>query len=243
MAAPAHETPIALVEALVGLSSTDLAYADLYLHRAGEMLAPILSERQYALLGHERDRLAELAKELHEAIARNDWRQVHTLAALAARKRLLIADNTHLLALGDAVYAPRIFRCDPDGLAFAGMNRDAGPVPDAVRQSEAGHDRGAGNHQRRIEHLVSSTSCCPDSCSWCSGISTLPSSLVTALMPNAATPKWWRIDFQVSGQSGLTGGTSSTWATPQPVPLCMVLISLPSHGVRASLTERSRLDG
>ena len=42
----------------------------------------------------------------------------------------------------------------------------------------------------------------------CSGIRTSPASLVTALTPKPVMPKWWRTDFQVAGQSSLTGGIS-----------------------------------
>ena len=145
----------------MGLSSNDLPYADLYLHRAGEVLAPILSERQYALLDHERHRLAELARGMHDAVAQGEWRQVHSLAAVGARKRQLIADNAHLLALGDAVYAPRIFRCDPGGLALAGINLESGPALDAVREScmtrlrfaLSNDDAMADLYRGRLQHL------------------------------------------------------------------------------------------
>ena len=58
-------------------------------------------------------------------------------------------------------------------------------------------------------------------------MSTFPASFVTAFIPNALIPKWWRIDFQVGGQSGFTGGISLTSATFQPVPSCVVLIRSP----------------
>src|SRR5689334_20911574 len=50
---------------------------------------------------------------------------------------------------------------------------------------------------------------------------TLPASFVTALIPKAVTPKWWRTDFHVAGQSSLTGGMSLTSA------ICQLLIAAP----------------
>src|SRR2546426_2885428 len=63
------------------------------------------------------------------------------------------------------------------------------------------------------------TSCWPLAVSSCSGTITSPASFEQPLMPKAVIPKWCRIDFQLAGQSALTGGISFTAATPQPLSM------------------------
>jgi hypothetical protein len=53
-------------------------------------------------------------------------------------------------------------------------------------------------------------------------------------MPKDVMLKWWRIDFQVAGQSGFTGGTASTCSIIQPVPLDVVDISGSPFGISVS---------
>ena len=125
MATPPHETRIALIDALVALSATDLPYGDLYLHRAQELLEPVLSAGQYRALCHEREGLARTARELRALAARGDWRQVHALAQRGLHERQRIWENERLLALGDAVYAPRLFHAAPVGLALTGFSVDS----------------------------------------------------------------------------------------------------------------------
>jgi hypothetical protein len=135
MTPPTHETRIALADALVALSATDLAYGDLYLHRAQEIFEPILSTEQYRALCGERDALPVLARELRELVGRRDWSQARVLAQRGARDRQRISENERLLVLGDALYAPRVFRADPAGLALAGFDVHSVARLDAVRDA------------------------------------------------------------------------------------------------------------
>jgi hypothetical protein len=45
-------------------------------------------------------------------------------------------------------------------------------------------------------------------------------------MPKAVSPKWWRTDFHVAGQSGLTGGISWKEALFQPAPASVLVIAV-----------------
>jgi hypothetical protein len=61
---------LAVLRTLVDVSSVDLMYADLYLHRAAELLSEVLSRDDYARVGAERRELPRLAEALRRAAER-----------------------------------------------------------------------------------------------------------------------------------------------------------------------------
>ena len=68
------------VQLLVDASSSDTVYADLYLRRARELLASVLTAAQYnALKGVQRD-IDEAVKQSKIATMSQDWRRVEGLA-------------------------------------------------------------------------------------------------------------------------------------------------------------------
>lgn len=131
MKAAAEDEPLAVVDALVSLSTVDLPFSDLYLDRAETLLGEMLNREGYLVLCRERDNLSGLAKELRQRAERGDWQGVHALAQSGTGCRQRSADHEHLLALGDAVYGPRVLRADATALALNGIM--VGPRSDLAR--------------------------------------------------------------------------------------------------------------
>ena len=75
---------LATITRLVIVADGDTLYRDVYLRRALELLAPIVSEASWvaALTGHEQ--LARLLSQAQAAVARRDWPQVREVGARAA---------------------------------------------------------------------------------------------------------------------------------------------------------------
>lgn len=134
MTAPPHEARVAVVEALIALSSIDLPYGDLYLQHAQDAFEQVLGQEQYHALCHERDGLTRLAKDLREVAERGDWSQARALAQHGVRSRQRISDHQRLLALGDALDAPRLFHANPTALALGGIVVE--PMPHLGRVHE-----------------------------------------------------------------------------------------------------------
>jgi hypothetical protein len=112
---------LAVLRTLVDVSSVDLMYADLYLHRATELLSEVLTRDDYARVGAERRELPRLAEELRRAAERAEWGQVKTLAAAATMDQEHVATQGALLDVADAVYGPRLLNIGPTALALAGL--------------------------------------------------------------------------------------------------------------------------
>jgi hypothetical protein len=72
---------LATITRLVIAADGDTLYRDVYLRRALELLAPIVSEASWvaALTGHEQ--LARLLSQAQAAVARRDWPQVREVGA------------------------------------------------------------------------------------------------------------------------------------------------------------------
>ena len=121
MATSPDSTQIAVVEALVVLSTVDLPCSDLYLHRAQALLEHVLSEDRYRALRRDRESLPGVARALHQAAEHGDWQRVRALAQEGLRDRQRIAANERLLSLGDAVYGLRVLHAEPAALALSGI--------------------------------------------------------------------------------------------------------------------------
>ena len=112
---------LAVLRALVDVSSVDLLYADLYLHRAAELLSDVLSRDDYVRVGAERRELPRLAEALRRAAERAEWGQVKALAATATMDQQHVATQGAVLDVADAVYGPRLLRVGQTALGFAGL--------------------------------------------------------------------------------------------------------------------------
>jgi len=125
-----NDGQLGVLRTLVDVSSVDLLYADVYLHRAAELLAEVLSRDQYVRAGAERRELPRLAEALRRATERAEWGQVKALAAAATMDQEHVANQGAALDVADAVYGPRILRVGPTALGFAGLV----PYPELERE-------------------------------------------------------------------------------------------------------------
>ena len=112
---------LANVRALVNLSTVDLLYADLYLHRAEVLLPQLCTKEQYPALRHDQVRFPSLTAELRRATEHSDWSKVRSLAQEAASARERLAAASQILPLADAVYGQRLLHCDATTLALNGV--------------------------------------------------------------------------------------------------------------------------
>ncbi len=111
----------ASLQRLVNLSTVDLSYADLYLHRAEVLLPQLCTQEQYSALRYDQVRLPSLTAELRQAAEHGDWGQVRSLAQEAAGARQHLAAASRVFPLADAVYGPRLLHCDATTLALNGV--------------------------------------------------------------------------------------------------------------------------
>ena len=123
------------VRLLVNVRDGDTVYADLYLQRARELLATVLSQAQYnALKGIQGD-IDTAVKQMRVATASQDWQQVAKHAARVDELRRRAEENAPLSALGTAVYDTHGVSIDPfsPGLEFLpGFDRDLAERRDAL---------------------------------------------------------------------------------------------------------------
>ena len=104
---------LATITRLVIAADGDTLYRDVYLRRALELLAPIVSEASWAaaLTGHEQ--LARLLSQAQAAVARRDWPQVREVGARAAALQRSIGSEQRLMDAAGAVYAASAVVVDP----------------------------------------------------------------------------------------------------------------------------------
>jgi hypothetical protein len=116
-----EDRQLAVLRALIDVSSVDLLYADLYLDRAGTLLPEILSRDDYARVRAERQELPRLIEALRGATERAEWARVEALAAEAIARQAHTVTLGAVLDVADAVYGPRTLRLGPAALGLAGL--------------------------------------------------------------------------------------------------------------------------
>ena len=72
---------LATVTRLVMAGDGDTLYRDVYLRRAGELLAPMVSETQYDSALTRREQLNAMLAQARAAVGRRDWSAVRELGA------------------------------------------------------------------------------------------------------------------------------------------------------------------
>lgn len=117
----AEDGRIVSLRGLITLSALDLVYADQYLYRAEMILPQLMTRDEYLDLRRSREALTRTAQDIQRAIAASDWSRVRNLAEGAAQHKARIAAKEVVLDLADAVYGPRVFRCDPAALSMSGV--------------------------------------------------------------------------------------------------------------------------
>jgi hypothetical protein len=102
-----------VLTALVEAGNIDTVYRDVYLDRAGMVLAPALSREDFHRLEHDRAALAELPLTIARAIDHANWSLVKELSERAATLKHAIDDTSGLLQTAASVYDVRDVRLDP----------------------------------------------------------------------------------------------------------------------------------
>ncbi len=78
---------VAVLRALVSLSTLDWLYSDQYLLRAEVLLPKLLTREQYLALRYDQESVPRLTQELRQATDRGEWSKVRNLAQQAAEAR------------------------------------------------------------------------------------------------------------------------------------------------------------
>jgi hypothetical protein len=104
---------LATVTRLVTAADGDTLFRDVYLHRAAELLSPIVTEASWTASLGSRDQLARLLAQARAAVAQQDWANVHETGARAASlQRSLDADKA-VLDVAETVYGAAPVVLDP----------------------------------------------------------------------------------------------------------------------------------
>ena len=117
------QTP-ALIRRLLTTAKADTVYWDLYLERARQLLAPLLSQGDYRALEKERAGAARLPEQIREAMERADWARTQELSGRLEALRQKIDSRRSLIELGQMLYDNPQVPIDPfsPGLqGFAGV--------------------------------------------------------------------------------------------------------------------------
>jgi hypothetical protein len=104
---------LATITRLVTAADGDTLYRDVYLHRAAELLAPMISESQYDAALTRREQLTAILAQARAALGRQDWTAVRELGTRAAQLRGSLEGEQATLAAADAVYAAPPVVLDP----------------------------------------------------------------------------------------------------------------------------------
>src|SRR5512144_2530809 len=104
---------LAVINRLVVAADGDTLYRDIYLRRAAELLAPLVSEAQYEAALTIREQLHTVLTQARAAVARQDWNTVREVGIRAEELRRSLNAGQAALAAADAVYAAPAVVLDP----------------------------------------------------------------------------------------------------------------------------------
>lgn len=104
---------LATVTRLVAVADGDTLYRDVYLQRAAELLAPMITETQYEAALATREQLNTVLGQARAAVGRQDWAKVRELGTRAAQLRGTLDDQQAALAAADAVFGAPPVALDP----------------------------------------------------------------------------------------------------------------------------------
>jgi hypothetical protein len=117
MASPRADQPaagaIGLAERLLYAGHLDTVYRDLYMARARELLAPVLSLDEYSALRERETALEHLLRESRLAVERLEWARVQHLSERGQAFSAALAARSAELSTGRRVYGPVEFAFDP----------------------------------------------------------------------------------------------------------------------------------
>ena len=119
--------PTEAARRLAAAAETDTVYADVYLSRARQVLADVLSRAQYDSLRRIQHDIDQAVKQCRTATMLQDWKQVDELATQVEQLKHAAQEGAPLRDLGALVYDPVGVSIDPFSPGFdflAGADRD-----------------------------------------------------------------------------------------------------------------------
>ena len=108
-----HERILATVARLATAANGDTLYRDVYLRRAAEILAPIITEKRYESALTSRQQVERLRAQARAAISRQDWEQVRELGTRSADLQRALGTEQVALAAAESVYGAPPVAPDP----------------------------------------------------------------------------------------------------------------------------------
>ena len=104
---------LAIVTRLVTAADGDTPYRDVYLRRAADLLAPIVSEAQYQSAITGRQQVTTMLEQARAAVGRQDWQRVRELGTRAADLQRSLESGQAVLAAAEEVYGAPTVVLDP----------------------------------------------------------------------------------------------------------------------------------
>jgi len=104
---------LAQVARLVTAADGDTLYRDVYLQRAGVLLAPLIDEAHYEATLTVREQLDRLLGQARASVGRQDWAQVQELGNRAADLQRSLDAEREALAAAETVYGAPAVVLDP----------------------------------------------------------------------------------------------------------------------------------
>lgn len=127
--------PTETARRLAAAAENDTVYADVYLSRAREVLADVLSRSRYDSLRRIQSDIDQAVKQCRTATMLQDWKQVDELAAQVERLKAAAQEGAPLRDLGALVYDPVGVPIDPFSPGFdflPGADRDRADLRDEI---------------------------------------------------------------------------------------------------------------
>jgi hypothetical protein len=108
-----HERILTTVARLATAADGDTLYRDVYLRRAAEILAPLITEERYESARTSRQQLERLRAQARAAISRQDWEQVRELGTRSANLQRALGTEQAAVAAAESVYTAPPVALDP----------------------------------------------------------------------------------------------------------------------------------
>jgi hypothetical protein len=126
-------TELQVIRLLTEAAAGDAIYRDLYLQRAAERLAPLLSPAEYNQLKGQKTTIESLLAQTRTAIDMQDWTRVQELTARAQGFRRLFDEKQRELALAKDIYEATDVAIDPFSPGFSALFESQGKKSAGLR--------------------------------------------------------------------------------------------------------------
>src|SRR4029453_7492137 len=105
--------PLGLVSALIQIGNADTVYRDVYLQRAGTLMAGVLPVEEFRSIEQQTAELATLPLTIGRALEKGDWPTVKELSTRTASLRQAVEAKRRQIEAARGVYAVTDVKLDP----------------------------------------------------------------------------------------------------------------------------------